>query len=132
MRTPTDLRPAWSRAFSLIELLVVMAIVGTLLSIVAPRYFSHLDRAKEVVLRTNLATIRDAIDKYHADKGRYPESLSLLTAERYLRELPVDPMTERADTWLAVPPPGTAEALVHDVRSGSAGVGSDGRRFTEW
>ena len=69
------------RGFTLIELLVVMAIIATLLSIVAPRYFTHLDRAREAALRETLVVVRDAIDKFHGDTGRYPESLEELVSQ---------------------------------------------------
>lgn len=90
--------------FTLIELLVVMAIIATLLSIAVPRYFGSVDRSKEAVLRQNLRAIRDAIDKYYADNERYPESLEVLAAGRYLRDVPVDPVTGSAATWIVVSP----------------------------
>ena len=117
------------RGFTLIELLVVLSIVGLLLSLAAPRYFQHVDRSKEVVLRENLATLRDAIDQYHADKGAWPDSLETLAEERYLRAVPVDPLTGQNDTW-------TTEAGddngVRDVKSGAAGEGADGKPYADW
>jgi general secretion pathway protein G len=117
--------------FTLIELLVVLAIIATLLSIVAPRYYQHVERSKEAVLRENLATVRDAIDQYHADAGAWPATLEALVERRYLRALPVDPITERSDTWLLLPPPG-GEAGVYDIRSGAEGNGLDGRSYGDW
>lgn len=112
------------------ELLVVLAIIATLLALAAPRYFQHIERSKEVVLRENLATMRDAIDQYHADTGRWPESLATLVDKRYLRAVPVDPVTERKDTWIEVPP--KEGSGVQDVRSGAEGTALDGTPYAEW
>ena len=119
------------RGFTLIELLVVMAIIATLLTLVVPRYYQHVDRSKEAVLRENLATVRDAIDQYHADVGVWPETLDTLVERRYLRMLPTDPITEKTDTWLIVPPPGDATGI-YDIRSGAEGTGLDGRAYADW
>ncbi len=119
------------KGFTLVELLVVLAIIATLLAIAAPRYFQHVDRSKEAVLRENLAAVRDAIDQYHADKGKWPESLESLAESRYLRAVPADPVTGSADTWISVPPP-EGGAGVYDIRSGAEGVASDGRAYAEW
>jgi general secretion pathway protein G len=121
------------RGFTLIELLVVMAIVALLLAIAAPRYFAHLDRSKEAALRQTLAVTRDAIDKFHADIGRYPESLEELVDKRYLRKLPIDPLLESSAEWRAVPPPaGSSAGGVYDLRSGAPGNGGDGTPYAEW
>ena len=93
------------KGFTLIELLVVMSVIATLLTIAVPRYFQHLERAREASLRESLAVMRDAVDKYRADTGRYPETIEELVAKRYLRKVPPDPITESADTWVIVPPP---------------------------
>lgn len=119
------------RGFTLIELLVVMAIIATLLSIVAPRYFNSLDRSKETVLRQDLNIMRDAIDKFYSDTGKYPSELAELVQKRYLRAIPVDPLTESAATWVAVPHPGGAEG-VYDVRSGSSEQAKDGTLYETW
>jgi len=119
--------------FTLIELLVVLAIIATLLTIAAPRYFVSLERAREAALRQTLFVMRDAIDKYHGDTGRYPASLEALVDKRYLRKLPPDPLTESADTWIALPPPpGAADGGVYDVKSGAPGVGADGSAYADW
>lgn len=119
--------------FTLIELLVVMAIIATLLAIAAPRYFTSLDRARDASLRETLFVIRDAIDKYHHDMGRYPGDLDELVTKRYLRKLPQDPMTEASDTWVVVPPPeGSAAGDLYDIRSGAPGSGADGVPYAEW
>ena len=120
------------RGFTLIELLVVMAIVATLLTLAVPRYFVSIDRSREAVLKENLWQIRDAIGKYHADKGRYPESLQVLATEQYLRKVPIDPVTQSEMTWVVVPVPGTETAGVFDVRSGAPGKSTDGTEFATW
>jgi len=119
-------------AFTLIELLVVLAIIATLLTLAVPRYFSSVDRSKEAVLKENLFQMRDAIGKYYADKGRYPESFEALAADRYLRKVPLDPITESAATWIAVPPEDPQKSGVFDVRSGAQGKAGDGTAYGEW
>jgi general secretion pathway protein G len=120
-------------AFTLIELIVVMAIVSLLLALAAPRYFRSVDRAKEAVLREDLSVMRDALDKFYSDAGRYPDAIEELVTKRYLRKVPPDPMTERADTWQISPPPGDAvKGRVYNVRSGAAGVAQDGTLYSEW
>jgi type II secretion system protein G len=84
------------RGFTLIELLVVLAIVGALVGLAVPRYLHRVDLAKETVLRSDLAAMRDAVDKFFGDTGRYPTNLEELVARRYLRKIPPDPITERA------------------------------------
>jgi general secretion pathway protein G len=120
-----------TRGFTLVELLVVMAIVATLLTLVAPRYIESVDRSREVVLRTNLKLLRSAIDQHYSDRGSYPESLDALVARRYLRAIPEDPITTRRDSWLASAHP---EGLtgVYDVRSGAPGNGVDGSPYASW
>lgn len=120
------------KGFTLIELLVVMAIVATLLSLVAPRYFRHIDNAREVVLRQNLAQVRDAIDKFRADKGKLPDSLDDMVDKRYLRTLPVDPITESNTTWTLISAkPGEPGGLA-DIRSGAPGKAADGSLYADW
>ncbi len=122
--------------FTLIELLVVMAALGLLLSVTAPRYTEHVDRAREVVLRQNLASLRDAIDKFYADRARYPADLQELVTQRYLRQLPLDPVTDRTDSWVPLAPGGQASgsgaSSVADVRSGAPGKGRDGGPYATW
>jgi len=124
---------AWIRArgFTLIELLVVLAIIGTLLALATPRYFQHVERAKEAVLRENLATVRDAIDQHRADKGAWPDSLEALVTARYLRQVPLDPITESRDTWLTLPPPEDPAGGVFDLKSGAEGDTVDGTPYAE-
>jgi general secretion pathway protein G len=120
------------RGFTLIELLVVLAIVATLLTLALPRYFSSVEKSKEAVLKENLFQLRDAISRYHADRGRYPETLEALAADKYLRRVPLDPVTESAATWLVVPPEDLQRGGVYDVRSGAPGRGQDGTEFVQW
>lgn len=109
-----------------------MAIVALLLSLALPRYFNHIDNARETILKQDLAVMRDAIDKYHGDRGRYPESLDELVSARYLRAVPVDPLTDRADTWQLVEPPDGETGGVYDVHSGAPGTGREGTAYAEW
>ena len=118
--------------FTLIELLVVFAIIATLLTIAVPRYYASLDKSKEAVLKENLYQLRDAIGKYYGDKGKYPESLEALAADKYLRKVPLDPITESATTWIPVPPEDPQKGGVFDVRSGAPGKALDGTEFSTW
>lgn len=121
-----------ARGFTLVELLVVLAIIGTLLSIAAPRYTGSTDRAKEMVLKENLATLREAIDKHYGDTGSYPASLDDLVTKRYLRRVPEDPVTDSATTWIPIPPPEGKKGSVFDVKSGAPGKGRDGTVFRDF
>ncbi len=123
-----------SRGFTLIELIVVMAIIALLASLVAPRYFRSLDNAREATLRTSLNVMRDALDKYAADRGGYPDSLDELVARGYIRQVPEDPVTGRRDSWQLLPPlPDSAlKGRVADVRSGAAGRAQDGQPYSSY
>jgi general secretion pathway protein G len=124
---------ARKKGFTLIELLVVMSVIATLLTIAVPRYFQHLDRAREAALRESLAVMRDAVDKYRGDTGRYPETLEELVTKRYLRRVPPDPITESTESWVLVPPPDEpGQRKVWDVRSGAEGQGKNGSDYTTW
>jgi len=118
--------------FTLIELLVVMAIIATLLSIVAPRYFNSIEKAKEAVLKQDLTIMRDAIDQFHSDMGGYPITLEELVERRYLRSIPIDPMTESNTTWIVIEPVNDEEEGVYDVHSGYPGQALDGTYYEEW
>lgn len=120
------------KGFTLIELLVVMAIIATLLTIAVPRYFHSVEKSREAVLRENLSTMRDAIDKYYGDNGQYPDVLEALVAKKYLRAIPPDPITETAATWVPVPPPEADKGGVFDVKSGAPGKGLDGTAYADW
>lgn len=119
------------RGFTLMELMVVMAIIASLLTLAMPRYFRSVERSKEAVLRQDLAIMRDAIDKFFGDRGRYPISLDELAEKRYLRKLPPDPITDSSSTWVTVAPP-DAQTGVYDVRSGAGGQSLDGQAYESW
>jgi type II secretory pathway pseudopilin PulG len=116
----------------------VLALIATLLTIALPRYFGSLERSKEAALKQTLAATRDAIDKFFADNGKYPESLPELVDKRYLRSLPLDPITESTTTWTIVPAPQEAAARgevrgeVYDVKSGAEGNATDGKPYAEF
>lgn len=134
------------RGFTLIELLVVMAIIATMLSIAAPRYFRASDDAREAALKADLRSMREAIDHYYGDRGIYPETLAELVTRRYLRAIPVDPISGSAETWKLLSPPelpaekssatqvpggiaGTVTTGIYDVRSGADGTARDGAPY---
>ena len=126
--------PKCSRTgFTLIELIVVLTVLALLLTIAVPRYFSHIEHAKEATLKQDLSVMRDAIDKFHGDKGRYPDQLDELVSARYIRTIPVDPITESASTWRVVPPTDTeAKGAVYDIKSGADGKSADGTPYGDW
>jgi general secretion pathway protein G len=116
MREPSSV---WSRGFTLIEIVVVMAILGLLLTIALPRYLHSIDRGKEQVQRQNLAVMRDAIDKFYGDTGRYPETLDELVTRHYLRNVPDDPVSGNRD-WVVVASPDGEKPGVYDLAPASA------------
>lgn len=118
--------------FTLIELLVVLAVLAMLASLIVPRYLDRVDDAREVVLKQNLIGMRTAIDQFYRDKGQYPETLEALVTERYIRAVPIDPITSRADTWVPIAPKGEGAKPVFDVRSGATGQGKDGSAYGTW
>lgn len=119
------------RGFTLIELIVVLAIVSLLLTLALPRYFQSIDVSKETVLKENLRTVRETIDKFYGDTGRYPESLEEMVERKYLRSIPNDPITETRDTWVVIAPEGDAKGRVYDIRSSATGTATDGKPFAE-
>ena len=133
----TPMLKAWierhprAAGFTLIELVIVMAIIALLVTLAAPRYFKSLERSKETVLRSNLATMRDALDKYYGDNGKYPDTLEKLVEKKYLRSMPVDPITESSTTWTTVPPDQPEKGGVFDIHSGAEGSTSDGVPFKD-
>ena len=118
--------------FTLIELLVVFAIIALLVSIVAPRYFNSVEKSKETVLKQDLSTMRDALDKYFGDTGKYPDTLEDLVSKKYLRKLPVDPFTDSTETWAIVPPEDAEKGGVFDLHSGAPGNARDGTPYASW
>jgi len=103
-------------------------------SIVAPRYGHTVDRARDASLKTTLNVVRDAIDKFLADRDRYPDSLDELVARGYLRQVPEDPVTGQKESWQMLPPAASSpmKGRVADVRSGAAGRGQDGTPYNSW
>lgn len=121
------------KGFTLIEILVVMVIIATLLSLVAPRYFETVERSKETTLKHDLIIMREAIDKYYSDTGSYPNTLDDMVARKYLRALPEDPITGRNDSWTFVPPVDISiQGAIYDIHSGAEGNAGDGSAYAEW
>ena len=126
------MRRTRAAAFTLIELIVVLAIIALLVAVAVPRYFNSVERAKEAALKQNLSVMRDALDKYYGDTGSYPSTLDDLVTRRYLRKLPEDPLTQSVATWVVIRPPGEGKGGVYDVKSGATGNALDGVPFAEW
>ena len=122
-----------TRGFTLLELLFVMTIVALLAGLALPLLGGSTDRARESALKEDLHAMRKAIDDYFADVGKYPEEMPLLIQKHYLKNMPADPMTERADSWIF-----TRQDVVRgqggiiDVHSNSDKIASDGRPYQEW
>lgn len=125
-----------SAGFTLIELVIVMAVIAILLAVAIPIFITNIKRAKEVVLKTNLDEMRRAIDKYTVDKEKAPQSLQDLVSAGYLRALPLDPLTRSADTWKIEMETETASSDVapgiKDVRSGAEGNDVEGKPYSEY
>ena len=131
------LRVRGERGFTLIELLVVVSLIVLLASIALVSYSNSVQRAREGVLKEDLFRLRDAIDQFYADKNKYPASLDELVSEKYLRAIPVDPITGSADTWQTVmsepdPMNPSADMGIYDIKSGSDAVALDGTRYADW
>lgn len=120
------------RGFTLIELLVVLGIVALMLTLAVPRYFPSIDKSKEVVLADNLRNVRAVIDQYYGDTGRYPDTLDQLVEKKYLRALPVDPITESSVTWIVVAPEDGSKGGVYNIKSGAPGNDRAGKPYVEW
>jgi general secretion pathway protein G len=127
------------KGFTLIELIIVIAIIGIIAGIAVAQLQTAPQKAREAVLKEDLYAIRDVIDQYFADKGKYPESLDTLVEEGYLRKIPIDPITNSSQSWETV----NAEAEenqddpqavggIIDVKSGADGTALDGSRYADW
>jgi general secretion pathway protein G len=125
------------RGFTLIELLVVISLISILAAMGMVQYRNSVQRTKEATLKTDLFHMRDAIDQYYADKGKYPSSLDALVSDGYLRKIPEDPITLSSTTWQTVPAEPdpanpSAEPGVYDVKSGAQGTALDGTSYSDW
>lgn len=120
------------KGFTLVELLVVLAILALLLTLAVPRYFTSIERAKEAALQQDLNTLRESIDKFYADTGQYPGYLEDLVERKYIRKLPVDPITGKNSTWVLIPPEPPLIGNVYDIHSGATGIAKDGSRYADW
>ena len=109
-----------------------MVIIALLLTIAVPKYFSSVDRSREAILHQDLATIREALDKFYSDTGQYPDQLEDLVTRKYLRSIPRDPITESDATWIIVAPTNDAKGAVYNVKSGAPGNGFDGTAYSDW
>jgi general secretion pathway protein G len=124
-----------SHGFSLMELLIVLVLIGLLASLAAPVVTGSIQNARESALKESLHNMRKAIDDYYADTGNYPDVLDVLVQKRYLRKLPLDPITDRKDSWTFVREEREGQPAgggIMDVRSGAEGAGSDGKPYKEW
>lgn len=118
--------------FTLVELLVVLAIIALLLTIAAPKYFNSIEKSKDATLKQSLSVLRESIDKFYADTGRYPKTLDDLVERKYIRKLPVDPITESNITWVYDAPEPPLEGDIADIHSGAIGAAKDGTPYASW
>ena len=125
------------RGFTLVELLIVISLISILAAMGLVQYKNSVVSSREAVLRTDLFRMRDAIDQYYADKGKYPSALDSLVSDGYMRKVPEDPITKSSDSWVTVPaepdpnnPSG--EAGIYDVKSGAQGTALDGSNYADW
>jgi general secretion pathway protein G len=129
--------PRQDAGFTLIELMIVMAIIGVLATLAIPSFIGALKQAREAVLKEDLHVMRSAIDSYTMDKQKAPQALDDLIQDGYLKSIPEDPMTRSKDTWVT----DTSDAMhsldqtepgIDDVHSGSSETGSDGQPYSSW
>jgi len=132
--SPGPNRSRSESGFTLLELMIVMVVIGLLAAIAIPAYTTNIRHAREAVLKSDLHTMRTAIDSYTVDKQKAPQSLDDLVQSGYLKSMPVDPFTHRSDTWMPV----EADTLmsldqtqsgIDDVHSGSQETAIDGTSY---
>jgi general secretion pathway protein G len=126
-----------ARGFTLIELLVVISMISILAAMGVAQYRNSVKRTEEATLKKALFEMRDLIDQYYADKGKYPAALDTLVSDGYMRKIPIDPITKSTDTWQttpAEPDPAnpSAEPGIYDVKSGATGTSLDGSNYADW
>lgn len=119
-----------TRGYTILELLMVISIVGILATLAEPMWEQSVTKAREAVLQRTLMTVRDVLDQFRADRGKYPANIREVVAAGYLRQVPVDPITKSSTTWQEIP--AEAEDGIGDVRSGSLFVGSNGAPYNQW
>ncbi len=120
------------KGFTLIEMMIVLAIMSILATIATPNMQRYIVRAREASLRETLFVFRDVIDQHYSDQGKYPGSLQELVKMKYIRSIPTDPITGSSSTWIVTPPEGEEKGGVYDVHSGSDRVSLDGEPYNEW
>ena len=135
--TTAGRRGSSQHGFTLVELLVVISMISLLAAMAIVQYRNSVQSGKEAVLKTNLFRMRDAIDQYYADKGKYPASIDSLVSDGYLRAIPEDPITRSRDSWQTVPAEPdpsnpSAEPGIYDVKSGAQGQALDGSNYADW
>jgi general secretion pathway protein G len=123
--------------FTLIELMIVMAIIAVLMSVAIPIYSRSIQRSKESVLKNNMFTLRTVIDEYTYDKQKAPQTLEDLVSDGFLRQVPIDPMTGSSDSWKIIMEDGTntvnqTEPGIFDIRSGSDKTSLEGTPYSDW
>jgi general secretion pathway protein G len=128
---------AAERGWTLVELVIVMSIITILAALAMTVHRNTVTLAREATLKEDLFRMRDAIDQYYADKGKYPADLSALVSDGYLREIPVDPITNSRDTWQTVPAESdpsnpSAQPGIFNVKSGAEGTSLQGQSYSDW